>query len=513
MDWLDLFGELGRSRNRDIPMYAQILGRIKQAIASGQLPDNTRLPTNRELASLLSIDRSTVSRAYLELEKEGLIESHVGRGTFVNQRAVRGESTAPSMMWTDKFSRGSHTASAILGRQLPQIPMSDSISFSGGIPSEDFYPYKVFRDIVARLLRSARADEMFGYSPAEGYEPLRQEVLKHLAGQGIHASDDELLIVSGSQQAIDVVIKVLVDPGDVILLEEPTYFWAVCNFGASQARLIPVPVDEHGLRPDVLSSLLNAHRPKLLYTMPTFQNPTGSTMNLERRHQLLELAQKHQLPILEDNFVGDLRYDGQPQPTLKSLDRSGTVIHQGTFSKALCPGLRLGWLVAPTEVMSRLQLAKRACDLSTNTMAQAVMAEFLRGGFYSAHLEGVKAAYKSRRDTMIGALEKYIGQSISWSKPEGGLFIWAQLPAGCSSRELSVYAEREGVTFSPGEMFFVNGDHSEFFRLSFIQSGEAEIEEGVRRLAKAVDKYLQVQKRTASGTQGARANSAAAALI
>jgi DNA-binding transcriptional MocR family regulator len=515
MDWLDVLGGLDRAKNSDSPIYAQIVERFRSAIGSGQLSDNMQLPTNRELASLLKIDRSTVSRAYVELERLGLVESHVGRGTFVRLNSANtgtmSAADSNTMMWSEKFSRASQTAFGLISRQPAQLQLDGVISFAGGIPTEEFFPQQEFENIVERVIQSKRSHEMFAYSPAEGHIGLRAEVLKYLAAQGIAARDSELLIVSGSQQGIDVVINTLIDPGDVVLIEEPTYFWALCNFSASQARLIPVPVDEDGLQVDVLETLLSRHRAKLLYLMPTFQNPTGSTLSLQRRKSLLELAKRYQLPVLEDNFVGDLRYEGEPLPSLRALDTKGdTIIHQATFSKALCPGLRLGWLVAPPEVTARLSLAKRASDLSTNTMAQAVMAEYLRGGSYVQHLEMVRRAYKARRDAMTSALDKFVGTRVSWSNPQGGLFIWAKLPSGCSARELLLHAEREGVTFSPGEMFFVHGGRPEYFRLSFIQSDEATIYDGIARLGKAVDSYFETQKRLGglAGNRGGKGSEA-----
>lgn len=501
MNWLELFGDLKRVRGRSAPMYVQLVDRFRDGIQSGQLKDNSRLPTNRELAELLQIDRSTVSRAYFELEQEGLVNSHVGRGTFVRlagasdhrKKHGRSERGGESMVWPAKFSRSSQTSFSMLSRQPGQISSApDVITFAGGIPSQEFYPYEEFQSIVGQLIRSNRSPEMFGYSPAEGNPELRQEVRRYLRRNGIEANDSELLIVSGSQQAIDIVTNTLVDPGDVVLVEEPTYFWALCNFTARQARCLPVPIDNNGIDLDVLETILSRHRVKLLYVMPTFQNPTGATLGIERRKRLIELARRYQMPILEDNFVGDLRYEGEPVPSLRALDRSGdVVIHQGTFSKALCPGLRLGWLVAPAEVMSRMSLAKRASDLSTNSMSQVVMAEYLKRGFYEKHLDQIRKVYKKRLDTMCGALTRNLDSALKWTVPEGGLFVWAELPTGCSARELLSYAERESVTFSPGDMFFVNGDRPEYLRLSFIQTDEETIEEGIKRLARAVDAYLE----------------------
>lgn len=519
MNWLDFFGQMDRLPNRAKPMYARICQALRGGIESSQLPANTKLPTNRELAALLKIDRSTVSRAYLELEKAGLVESHVGRGTFVTKRAPAqpGQAKTPAgtaVPWNEVFSRFSQTAFAMLSRQWAASALDkEVISFAGGIPTQEFFPDKEFREILCHLNRAGQSAEMFSYSPSEGHPALRRQLRGYLSEQGLAIQDEEMLIVSGSQQGIDLVAKTLVDAGDVVIIEEPTYVWANCIFSAAQARCLPVPVDAQGLRVDALESVLSRHSAKLLYVMPTFQNPTGATLSMERRIQLLALARRYRLPILEDNFVVDLRYDGKPLPSLRALDADGSaVISQGTFSKALCPGLRLGWLVASEAVMVRLRLAKRACDLSTSSLAQAIMAEFLRRGLYRRHLELVRSAYRLRRDAMCDALARHLGGNVSWSKPEGGLFLWASLPPGLSSRALLSFAEREGVIFSPGDTFFLNGDRQECFRLSFIQHDERAIEDGVARLGRALTTYLSTRTRAARGSPALERDNEAALI-
>ena len=350
----------------------------------------------------------------------------------------------------------------MIARQPASSAKHDLISFAGGIPTEEFYPNDQFRRIVSELMQSEHAAEMFGYSAADGSPYLRSQVRKHLSRQGITCGDDELLIVSGSQQGIDLVTNVLVDPEDIVLLEDPSYFWAICNFRARQARCLPVSLDDQGIRLDILESHLARQKAKLLYVMPNFQNPTGATMSVSRRLNLIDLAIKYQVPILEDNFVGDLIYGEGVLPPLRSLPGGrDVVIHQGTFSKALCPGLRLGWLVAPPEVTARLLLAKRTSDLSTNSIAQIILARYLEEGLYVKHLEHVRLNYRKRRDVMLSALSQHfqndsaeVSLSLTWSKPDGGLFIWAKLPNGLSARELLTHAEQHGVSFSPGDMFF-----------------------------------------------------------
>jgi DNA-binding transcriptional MocR family regulator len=510
MDWLSILQPALQARGRRSPMYLRIKQCIEAQITSGALPHDQRLPADRELARLLKIDRSTVARAYDQLESEGLVESHVGRGTFVRSNA-RNEvvpsyaDTAGGALthWADKFSQSSHNVAAIVGRQPVLNPDAQTISFAAGSPNDEFFPSREFQQIVTDLLSSRDAADMFGYSQPEGHPALRQQVLRCLKEQGIEAADDQLLILSGSQQGIDLVARTLIDPHDALLTEDPTYFWAICTFASYGARCLPVSTDFDGIKLDVLESVASRANAKLLYCMPSFQNPTGSTLSLDRRKRLLALAQKYQLPVLEDNFVGDLHYEENPLPSLCSIDKeASTVIYQGTFSKALCPGLRLGWLVAPRAVSSRLRLAKRMCDLSTNSMAQIILANYLEKGLYDQHLQTVRQAYRQRLDVMCEALSQHAAQWLTWQRPAGGMFIWAKLPPGYSARELLPYAQRAGVLYNPGDVFYVASASPEYIRLNFIQQSSDAIDEGIRRLARALADYSASRRqkgRTADG--------------
>jgi len=507
MDWLDELEPIIRHKDRRSPLYLRITERIRACIEAGRLTDNEKLLPDRELAKLLNLDRSTIARAYDQLSVEGLVYSHVGRGTFVqksSQPRARYDKHTPAndepigeMVWGDKYSRASQSVASIVNRQVPSSAQNeDCISFAAGSPTEEFFPQNEFRQIVEELLSSASAQEMFGYSEPEGQPELRKQVQTYLRKQGIEAKSDEILILSGSQQGIDLVARTLLNPDDVVLMEDPSYFWALCNFTATGARCLPISMDDEGLRLDLLESIASRVDAKLLYTMPSFQNPTGITMSESRRKKVLELAAKFQIPILEDNFVGDLDYSGFPRRSLKSLDENGCVIYQGTLSKALCPGLRLGWLVAPAPVMSRLRLAKRTCDLSTNSMGQVILAEYLNKGLYESHLSMVQEEYGRRLDTICSAIDGLAAQWISYRRPDGGMFLWATLPPGYSARELLSYAEREGVTYSPGDVFHISSGRSECLRLTFIQQTPELIQEGIRRLAKALKAYGNNRKRT-----------------
>jgi DNA-binding transcriptional MocR family regulator len=537
------------------PIYVRLLNCLKASIEAGELPLDSKLPTNRELASLLKIDRSTVSRAYNELAEVGFIESHVGRGTYVvstqpqripplpgaawhralsdnndrqilKDRAGQKRPRPAEITWSEKFSRGSTLTSELIEALPPAVAEeSDFISFAGGSPASDTMPLDDLRKGLGELLKSRRANQMFDYSPAEGDGFLRSQIMAYLSRQGMRVAEDELLILSGSQQGIDLVAATLIDPGDKIVIENPTYFWALCNFRARQAKFLPVDIDQNGMQVDQVESWCNQYVPKLIYTIPDFQNPTGATMSLKRRERLIEIANKYGAAVFEDRSVGELCYEGESLPAVRSLSgAANVVIHQGTLSKALCPGLRIGWLVGPPEVIARLRMAKRARDLSTNSVAQVLLANYLEKGLYESHLQRVKKLYRERRDTMLASLNQHFGapstttghqrtghrnkdQALTWQIPGGGLFVWAKLPEGFSARELLAYAERRGVSFSPGDLYFTDRAHSEYLRLCFIQNDSARIQQGVARLADAVFQLLAKRRLGASFAGGNYAGS------
>ncbi|MFA6212240.1 MAG: PLP-dependent aminotransferase family protein [Candidatus Obscuribacterales bacterium] len=507
MNWPDVFSEMLEQKapvngSGSMYVYARIVELLKSAIEDGRLKAGDRLPTNRELAAHLKVDRSTVARAYLELAQLGFIASQVGRGTFVS--GVSGVSSASSTLptgelnWPERFSRYADGLNSSI-KKLPQLASGDDfISFAGGIPSQDSYPSDDFQKIVLDLLGGGRGAAMFDYSPFAGEPDLRLAVTSHLALRGISLHDHELLILSGSQQGIDLVANLLINPGDYVLVEEPTYFWAISNFKARQAQLVGCPLDSEGIDLATVEAHLIRYQPKFIYVMPNSQNPTGITMSLARRKGLLALALKYQTPILEDDFSGDLVYGADPLPSLRTLaaELSGgenIVIYQGTFSKALCPGIRLGWLVGPQEVIDRLSFAKRTSDLATNSMVQVILTEFLQKGLYQEHLSKVNRIYGQRRDAILAALAEEFKSypEVSWTSPTGGLFIWLTLPKGTSNRDLLEFAVAEKVVFSPGDICFVDaGESLNHIRLCFIQNSEVKIADGIKRLAQALRKYL-----------------------
>ena len=482
-------------RDSHLPLYAQITAQVRGMIGRGALRLGDRLPANRELARTLGVNRTTVATAYAELTAEGLISSHVGRGTFVTARpeaAGAGREAAPAspMPWTalladqpmDRWLSGMLDArQAREGRE--------TISFAYGLPHADLFPLDDFRHAVDRVLRrEGRA--LLGQGMSGGYAPLQQYLASQMALAGIAVKPDEILITNGCQQSLDLVRQILVRPGDEVAIENPTYPGAISVFCRTGAKFVSVPVTARGLDLDVLEDLFARSRPKLVYHVPSFHNPTGVTLGLEARRRLIDLAVKYRVPILEDDIYSELQYDGPALPSLKALDEHGLVIYVNSFSKMGFPGLRVGWVTAPRIVIDHLNAAKQRSDLHTNLLAQAALYEFARRGLLLRHINRAKKAYAERRDVMLAALERHFPAEAEWNRPEGGMAIWVQLPEPLDAGQILLQAADQGIAFSPGEHFYCCAPQPDRLRLCFTTVGPAAIEEGVRRLGAVVKARL-----------------------
>jgi GntR family transcriptional regulator/MocR family aminotransferase len=371
---------------------------------------------------------------------------------------------------------------------------SDLISFAAGLGDSALFPVKQFRRALHEVLgRDGR--EALGYGERPGYRPLRERIAHILATQGIQARPEQLLITSGAQQGLALAARLLLRPGDVVLVESPTYAGAIDLFRSLDVRLAGVPVDDEGMQVDLAEEVLRVTRPRLIYTMPTFQNPTGTCLSLARRRHLLALADRYNVPLVEDEFVGDLRYEGAAQPPLAALDPGGRVIYMGTFSKMLMPGLRLGYLLASGPVYDRLLACKRVDDLASSSLIQRALETYITVGRYQGHLQRACQLYRRRRDAMADALRHYLPEDTHWLVPMGGLFIWLRLPDGLTSDELLPFARAEGVAFAPGGLFFGGGRPQPYLRLNFAEHPPETIEEGIRRLGRAVTRCLAEKSR------------------
>ena len=365
------------------------------------------------------------------------------------------------------------------------------ISLAGGLPDTSTFPPETFAAQMARIARESSA-EALQYGPTEGFERTKEIVAEVMAAEGMTVETDEVLITTGGQQAIDLIAKTLVDPGDVVIAEGPTYPGAVPVFCAYEADIRHVPIDDAGMRVDELELLLEqlegeGRKPKFIYSVPTFQNPGGVSMSIERRRRLVEIARERELLVLEDNPYGLLRFEGEAPPSLLELDGGDFVLYTGTFSKILSPGIRVGWLCAPAPVMAKLVLGKQSADLCTSTLTQFFLHEYFGEGRWRDYVDSLVGLYRSRRDAMLEALERYFPDDATWSLPEGGLFVWATLPSYIDTTDLLAKALGENVAFVPGAAAFADDSGgSSSMRLNFSAQTGDEIREGVRRIGAVI---------------------------
>ncbi len=370
----------------------------------------------------------------------------------------------------------------------------DVISLAGGLPAPELFPIDEYRRAFEWVLESDGAQAL-QYGPSEGYRPLRKLLAERLSRFGIDCSADDILVTNGSQQALDLIGKIFLNPGDAVVVEKPTYLGALQAFNQYQATYAVVPMDEDGMRVDEVDRLLSqqharGQRIKFIYALPNFQNPTGRSMSLARRRRLVEIASQSGIPIVEDDPYGELRYEGQHLPTLKSLDTDGLVIYLGTFSKILAPGFRLGWIVAGEEAMEALLHGKQPSDLHTGMAQQMATYEVAKDGFVDTHVERIKAFYKERRDVMLQAIEEHFPPEAHYTRPGGGLFVWAELPRHIDTRELLLDAIQDKVAFVPGQGFHPDRSGTNTMRLNFSNVPPDQLREGIRRLGHAIQRRM-----------------------
>ncbi|MDP2975241.1 MAG: PLP-dependent aminotransferase family protein [Anaerolineales bacterium] len=392
--------------------------------------------------------------------------------------------------WEYRYAnRTQRMGSSIIRELLKWTEQPDIISFAGGLPAPEVFPVKQFKEACNTVLDEFGAQAL-QYSTTEGYRPLREMIARHTTRFGIEIAPDNILITSGSQQALDFIGRVFINQGDHIVVESPTYLGALQAWNAYGAQYISVPSDENGMIVDELEKALRVG-PKFIYVLPNFQNPAGTTLSLERRKQLVELADRYGVPIIEDDPYGQLRYEGEHLPSVVTLDSqyrgddgtyTGNVIYLSTFSKILAPGIRLAWVVAPQEVIRKLVMAKQAADLHTATFNQMVAYEVGKHGFLDEHVKFICATYKERRDVMLETMDEVFPSEVRWTHPEGGMFLWGILPQGMDAAEVFKIAIQKKVAFVPGGSFHPNGGGENTMRLNFSFCSPEVIREGITRL-------------------------------
>lgn len=401
--------------------------------------------------------------------------------------------------WEYRYAhRTKKMGSSVIRELLKLTEQPDIISFAGGLPAPEVFPVEKFQEACNIVLRESGAQAL-QYSTTEGYRPLREMIARHTARYGIDVTADNVMITSGSQQALDFIGRLFVNRGDYIVVENPTYLGALQAWNAYGAQYVSVRSDEHGMIVDELEAALRVG-PKFIYILPNFQNPTGTTLSLERRRRLVELADKYGVPIIEDDPYGQLRFEGEHLPSVVNVDSqyrgpnggcySGNVIYMSTFSKLLAPGLRLAWVIAPPEVTRKIVITKQAADLHTATFNQIVAYEVGKGGFLDEHVKVIRAIYKERRDVMLETMAETFPSEVRWTHPEGGMFLWGILPPDMDAAEVLKAALEKKVAFVPGFPFHPNGGGENTMRLNFSYSRPEDIREGITRLGAALKELI-----------------------
>lgn len=382
--------------------------------------------------------------------------------------------------------RMANVQSSTVREILKVTEQPEIISFAGGLPAPELFPVDAIAAAYDSVLTNAGAASL-QYSTSEGFLPLREAISARLNKFSAHTNPNQLLITNGSQQGLDLVAKVLLDPGDFVVVESPCYLAALQTFSAYEAQFAVIDSDEYGMCVDQLEAIIWKYQPKLIYLVPNFNNPTGITLALERRLELIRLAQKHQVIVLEDNPYGELRFQGEHLPSLLSLDDQGVVISLGTFSKTFAPGLRIGWLTATEQLTSIITVAKQTTDLHTTTISQRVIAHLMQTFDYEGHIAKIRTVYGQRASAMLTALAENFPTASSWTKPHGGMFLWVTLPIGTDGTELLQRAILAKVAFVPGSTFFAEKPRHECIRLNFSNQSNSAIAEGIRRIARLLD--------------------------
>lgn len=485
-------------KDSGIPLYMQIESQLRRLIQNGSIKPMERLPATRELAHQLGVHRNTVVQAYQELEVKGITFSQIGSGTFVSKFVPNITKTDLHRNFTEPVKQQKVSFEGLYAdhwMNLEDIDLLDIentirscefpkgiIGFSSVVPDKSLFPLREFQNCTYRAFQKYGVD-LLEMGNTQGFQPFLDYVPSFLMKRGMHIKSEDLVVVSGIQQGLDLISRIFLNPGDTVVTEELTYRGALRIFDSKGVNVIGIPLDQDGMRVDLLETILSRHRVKMIYTIPTFQNPTGAVMSLERRKQLLALASRYQIPVVEDQFANELRLEGEDILPLRSLDENGNVIVVGSFSKILFHGIRLGWVVAPNkEFLSKLILAKKITDWQNNYFIQGAILEFCIEGYFDKYLKKKLRILKERRDTMHRAAQEFFPEEIICNKPKGGLFSWVDMPKTTNAYELLMESKRKGVLFTPKRFFAVHPDVDNGMRLGYISHEPGLIMEGMKIL-------------------------------
>lgn len=469
-----------------IPLYIQIKEYIKEKIETGEWTVGTKIPPQRTLAQALGVNRSTVVAAVEELIAEGLLEGKSGSGTKVINNTWSLMTSAPPPDWNSYVQAGIHQPNLPTIQEINKAEFDPNIIRLGtGELSPDLFPREMMKQVLNRLPN--RIDSL-GYEEPKGLFFLREQLSRYLKTLGIEASPSSILIVSGALQALQLISIGLLQRGATIFLEKPSYLYSLHVFQSAGMRLFGIPLDENGVQTKMITEQKKRQNASLLYTIPSFHNPTGILMSEERRRELIDVCEQERLPIIEDDVYRELWLDSLPPLPLKAIDKNGLVLYLGSMSKTLSPGLRIGWIVGPKPVIERLADIKMQTDYGSSSLSQWAVAEWLSSGLYHQHLEEVRKELKIRREVMIDSLQKYFSDIATWSAPKGGFYIWLRILPSLSIRELFEKALERGILLNPGNVYDQRA--TQYLRLSYSYASLADLDKGIFRLSEVIRQLI-----------------------
>ncbi|MEH7548227.1 PLP-dependent aminotransferase family protein [Neobacillus vireti] len=470
------------NKSSPVPLHKQITDFIKEKISNGEWTIGYKLPPQRALAKVLGVNRSTIVTAYDELIAEGLIEGKSGSGTRVVNNTWNLLATPPPPDWNSYVNFGSHKPNLPTIQEINQAEFTPNIIRLGtGELSPNLIPSLSMKEIFHQL---SNREISYGYEEPKGLLPLREQIADYLKTIGIPAFPSSILIVSGALQALQLISVGLLHKGSTVLTEKPSYLHSLNVFQSAGMRLMGIPLDKEGIQANLIQQYKKQQKAALLYTIPSFHNPTGTLMTVERRKLLLDTCQQEQLPLIEDDVYRELWFDENPPKPIKALDKHGLVLYLGSLSKSLSPGLRIGWIVGPEPVVEHLADIKMQTDYGSSSISQWAAVEWFSSGLYNKHLNEVRKQLKTRRDFTLETLNSYFSDIAVWEKPSGGFYIWLRLLPSLSMRKLFEIALTEGILLNPGNVY----DHQaeQYLRISYSFAPLPQIEDGLKRLSKIV---------------------------
>ncbi|MCT4621271.1 MAG: PLP-dependent aminotransferase family protein [Marinisporobacter sp.] len=489
---MDIYKEIHLDKNSPQHLYMQLFYKIRQLIMEGKLKANQKLPPIRQLANTLGVNTSTIVNAYGLLEKEGFVYKKIGSGTFVSPR--EDDNLGDNILQKYPIDEDIR----LMDRGQIQIK-ENMISFASATPTSDLFPVDDFKILLNEVLDRDQGDA-FGYQESQGYYPLRESLVDYLEEINIGTNPENVQIISGAQQGIDVIAKAFVDYKDTIIVESPTYTGAIGTFKSRGAKIVSIPIFKDGINLDLLEENMKEHKPKFVYLMPNFQNPTGYSYSREKKLKIIELAEKYNTFIVEDDYLSDLSFYNHDNTTLKSLDDRDRIIYIKSFSKIFMPGLRLGFLVLPQSIHHKILAAKHTSDISTSGLNQRVFDLYLRKGIWKKHIRYMEKIYRERFDVMKKCIEKYFKDiGLSYSLPEGGLNFWFALPKGYDANKLYMDGAKNNILILPGSIFFPSQNESRFFRLSIAAVYPKDIETGIKGLSQVIRAFIKKDKSKRKG--------------